>query len=570
MGRIGRFLTVLVLISALSVTVYAATGASGVNGVATVSNDSSCQVSLTVTLHLEQQMEKLLFPVPAEATGVTLNGARVSASRSDGARWVNLSRITKNVLGDVTVNIHFSLHDVIHVNQDGVLEMQLPLLSGFEYPVESLQFSVTMPGQIDVLPGFISGYHQARIEEDLTYAVEGATITGSSLKALKDHETLTMKLAVSEEMFPQSIVQIQDYHFGYVIMGICAALALLYWLVAMFNLPVWPQHSTEPPQGYTAGQLGCVIAGRGIDLSLMVLSWAQLGYILIKLEHGGQVRLYKRMDMGNERSETERRLFKKIFGKRDTVDTSGYGYASLCQAVAKKPAGIGELMGRFTGNPVIFRALAAGMGLAGGLCLAVAFADGAALQGLLVFLLGVAGTISGWYIQDFGSAVVLRSKRRLTSTLVVSVLWLLLSLIAGAFAVGAWMIFGLLLAGLLLACGGRRTELGRQTYAQVVGLRRYLCKVDKQQLQHICEADPDYFFRLAPYAMALGADMAFAKRFGSQKLNGCPYLTSGMDGHMTALQWSRVLRSAVAQMDARADRLTLEKLIRVIRNITRH
>lgn len=569
MGRIVRFLAALALIFALSVTVYAATGASNVSSVASVSADGSCQVSLSATLHLEQQVEKLTFPVPAEASGVTLNGARVSAPRSGGARWIDLSRVTKNVVGDVTINIHFSLHDVIHVNQDGVLEMQIPLLSGFAYPVEAMSFSVTMPGVVEVLPGFVSGYHQARIEEDLTYTVEGTTISGNSLSALKDHETLTMKLVVTDEMFPQSIAQTQDYHFGYVAMGICAALALIYWLVAMLNLPVWPQRSTEPPQGYTAGQLGCIVAGQGIDLSMTVLSWAQLGYVLIKLEPGGQVRLYKRMDMGNERSEAERRLFKKLFGKRDAVETSGYGYASLCRTVAKKPAGVAELMRRFTGNPVIFRALAAGIGLSGGLGLAVALADGAALQGLLVFLLGVAGGFSGWYIQSIGSAIVLRSRRRAMPVLILCGLWLLLSLVAGAFAVGGWMLAGLLLAGLLLTWGGRRTELGRQTLAQTIGLRRYLCKVDRQQLQHICETDPDYFFRLAPYAMALGADVTFAKRFGGKKLNGCPYLTSGMDGHMTALQWSRVLRTAVGQMDARAERLPLEKLIRMIRSITR-
>lgn len=569
MRRIGCFFMTLMLIFACCVTAHAATGASNVSSTATVSADSSCQVALTVALHLEQQVEKLTFPIPAEATGVTLNGARVSAPRSQGARWIDLSRATKNVVGDVTVTIHYSLHDVIHVNQDGVLEMQIPLLSGFSYPIETMSFSVNMPSQVDTLPGFVSGYHQARIEEDLTYAVEGAMISGNSLSALKDHETLVMRLAVSDEMFPQSIVQTQDYHFGLVAMGICAALALVYWMITMLNLPVWPQRSTEPIQGYTAGQLGCVVAGQGIDLSMTVLSWAQLGYVLIKLDRSGQVYLYKRMDMGNERSEIEQRLFKKLFGKRDMVDTFGYGYASLCRAVAKKPAGIAELMRKFTGSPVIFRSLAAGMGLSGGLSLAVAIADGAALQGVLVVLLGIAGALSGWYIQSIGAAVVLRSQRRAVPVLILCALWLLLGLLAGAFAVSGWMIAGLVLAGLLLAWGGRRTETGRQALAQTIGLRRYLRKGDKQQLQHICQTDPDYFFRLAPYALALGADVAFAKQFGSQKLNGCPYLTSGMDGHMTALQWSRVLRDAVAQMDARADRLPLEQLIRMVRNITR-
>lgn len=569
MGKIWRFLTIFVLILSVSVTASAATGAPSVASFATVSADGSCQVTMTVTVRLEQALEKLYFPIPADATGVTLNGSRVSAPRSGSARRIDLTKVTKNVVGDVTVNIHYSLHDVIHATEEGMLEMRIPMLSGFAYPVEAMSFSVTLPGSAEALPGFASGYHQARIEEHLTYTVEGATIAGNSLQAMKDHETLTMTLPVSEQMFPQTIAQTQDYNFGFVIMGICGALALVYWLISMWNLPILPQHSSEPPQGFSAGQLGCIVAGQGIDLSLAVLGWAQLGYILIKTERGGRVLLYKRMDMGNERSDAEVRIFRKLFGKRDMVDTSGYSYASLCRAVSQKPAGVGEQMRKFTGNPAVFRGLAAGMGLAGGLSLAVAWADGAALQGVLIFLLGAAGAASGWYIQDLGGAIVLRSGRKAMPKLVVCVLWVLLSLLAGAFPVAGWMLAGLLMASLLLAWGGRRTELGRQALAQTLGLRRYLRTIDKEQLHHILNSDPDYFFRLAPYAMALGADISFAKRFGSKKLNGCPYLTSGMDGHLTALQWSKTLRQAVAQMDARADKLPLERLIRMIRSITR-
>ncbi len=569
MRRILTIFAVLLLVAGLVVTAFASTGVTKMDSVATVSADGSCQVTMTVTVRLEQQMDKLYFPIPAEASGVTLNGTRVSAPRSNGVRRVNITRLTKNVVGEVSFHIHYSLYDVIHTTEAGMLEMQIPLLSGFGYPVENMTFSVTLPDQIDVLPGFVSGYHQARIEEHLTYEVQGMTIQGGSLKALKDHETLTMTLPVTEQMFPQTIAQTQDYQFSLTVMGIFGAVALLYWLITMLNLPVWPQRSTEPPEGYTAGQIGCIAAGRGVDLSLTVMSWAQLGYVLIKTERSGRVLLYKRMDMGNERSEAERRLFVKLFGKRDMVDATSYHYGTLCRAAAKKTAGMGELLRRFTGNPMIFRGLASGIGLFGGIGLAVALADGAALQGVLVVLMGAAGAFSGWLIQDIGSAIILPNLRKATPALTLCGAWLLLGLMCSASDVSLVMILGTVTAGLLLAWGGRRTEMGRVTLAKTMGLRRYLVKADKTQLRHICDADPDYFFRLAPYALALGADRAFAKQFGNQKLNGCPYLTSGMDAHMTAQQWAEVLRKALADMDARADRLPLEKLIRMVRAITR-
>lgn len=569
MRRLTAVTAALMLVLVLALGVSAATGASGVSSFATVSGDGSCQVSMTASFHLEEAMDKLYYPVPAEATGVSLNGSRVSTSKDGDARNINLSRVVRNVVGDCTVSIQYTLHDVIHTTEAGTLEMRIPLLSGFDYPIEKLEFSVTMPGAVEVLPSFVSGYHQARIEEYLTYSVEGAAVTGSSLKAMKDHETLTMSMVVTEQMFPQSIVQSQDYHWGMTAMAVCAAVALVYWVIGMWNLPVRPHSSTEPPQGFSAGQLGCIAAGQGVDLTMTVFSWAQLGYVLIQIDRHNRVLLHRQMDMGNERSEFERRCFQKLFGKRELVDTSGFRYAQFCRLAAKRPEGVRELMRRFNGSPGVFRVIAAAIGLFGGASLAVALAGGAALQGLLILVLGIAGGVSGWFMQDFGKGVLLGDRRALAVSLGNSAAWLLLGLIAGASDVALWMVAGLLLAGLLLAWGGRRTELGRQTLAQVMGLKRYLRSADKKQLQRICETDPDYFFRLAPCALALGMDRAFAKRFGNVKLDRCPYLTTGMDAHMTALQWSAMMRNARDAMNGRARSLPFEKLLKMIRSITR-
>ena len=569
MRRFVAFFITFILILTFAIGASAVTEASKLGSFATVSADGRCQVSLAVTLHLETAVDKLYFPIPAEAAGVSLNGSRISAARSDGVRKINLSRLVKGVVGDVTANIHYSLHDVIHTTQTGALEMQIPLLSGFQYPVEVLEFSVTLPGAVDMLPSFVSGYHQARIEEYLTYSVDSATITGSSLKAMKDHETLTMHLTVSEEMFPQSITQTQSYGWGETAMRICAALALIIWVIALWNAPMLPQSNTEPPEGFHAGQLGCIAAGQSTDLTLMVLSWAQLGYVLVQVDRRQHVLLHRLMDMGNERSELEQRCFAKLFGKRQVVDTTSYHYAQLCQMTAKRTDGTKELIRPRSGNPRVFRGIAAGIGLFGGACLAVALAEGAALQGLLIFILGIAGAVSGWLIQGFGAGILVGHRRSLQTSLVLSCLWLLLGLIAGAFPVALKMVTILLAAGLLLAWGGRRTPLGRQTQAQVLGLQRYLRTVDKTQLQRICDADPDYFFRMMPCALALGVDKPFAKRFGSMKLERCPYLTTGTDIQMTALQWSKLIRKTVDAMNDRANKLPLEKLLGIIHSITK-
>ena len=253
MRRFAVLVMALLLVAGLLLTVSAATGATQVGSFATVSTDGSCQVNMTVTLNLEQGVEEVRFPIPLEATNVNLNGSRAGVGRSGNTRYVNLSRLTKGMAGQFTFTLHFRLPAIIHRTEAENLELRLPLLSGFGWPVSGMSFSVTLPGPPESTPVFSSGYHNEEIEKSMTYTLEGATITGSFRDELKDHETITMTLAVSETMFPQTTVEIRDMDFVYTAMGIFAGAALLYWLLFLRVLPFIRKYNPEPPAGCTAG-----------------------------------------------------------------------------------------------------------------------------------------------------------------------------------------------------------------------------------------------------------------------------------------------------------------------------
>jgi hypothetical protein len=227
-----------------------------------------------------------------------------------------------------------------------------------------MEFSVTLPGAFENRPSFSSGYHQTSIERDLTYSISGATVTGTFQKRLKDRETFEMTMLVSESMFPQPIVEVNSSTFGPYAIMVCAGLAVLYWLLFMFVLPVFRRYTPDPPDGRSAGEMRCLLALQGVDLSLMVLSWAELGYVI--LQDGRRVILHKAMEMGNERSEAEQFYFRKLFAKGDTVDTTSLFYANLVRQASQKPTHAQELVKSSAGNPKVFRVLVAGIGLFGG------------------------------------------------------------------------------------------------------------------------------------------------------------------------------------------------------------
>ena len=566
MRRVFVFLIAVTLLLAAAFTVSAATSAKEVNAVASVSPDESCTVTLTVTIHLDAPIDKLTFPVPKEASAVTLNGSRVVPTLSNGAKQVSLSKYASKMTGDFTFTITYRLSDVVSRNEEGFLQLEIPLLSGFAYPVQGLDFTITLPGLVNAKPAFASGYHLSNIEQQLVFSTEGSSVTGGAVRELKDRETLVMTLSVTEEMFPQNVVVLQDFSPIHTAMIVCALVALLYWLLFLrCKFPRFPV-STTPADGYSAGQIGSILHMRGADLTMMVFSWAQLGYLLIKMDKRGRVTLYKRMDMGNERSGFEQKCFKLLFNKRNQVDTSGYHYAAVYQKIVKLSPGIGSLIHPKTGSVLLFRVLAAAVGLLGGVCLGMALGTEAAARGVIIFLMGVLGAVSSWHIQLWANDLFRMGKFRLLVALVLAGLWILFMCLSMQFETLIWVVVCQLVAGLMAAFGGRRTDAGHQLRNQTFGLYRYMYTLKKSEVIYICRLNADYFHTLAPYAMAMGIDKVFAKRFGRMKLPECPYLVTGMDANLTAAQWSKRMRAAANAMDLRRRQLPLEKFLSIVQS----
>ena len=568
MRRIIVFFVAILLILAMTVGVSAATSASRLAIYATVATDGSCQVTATLTLRLEQN-EGVAFPIPREAANVTINGTRARTYNSGDVKFVEISGVLGGVTGTVSVTLNYTLYNLVGTNAIGGLELQLPLLSGFAYPIEEMEFSVTLPGMVQVLPSFSSGYHQAGIEQYLSCSKNGAALTGKSLQAMKDHETLVMTLPVEETLFPSLNKPLESSTGDDIAMGICAVLALLYYLAFIRISIPHRQKTASPPDGYSAGQLASILTLQGSDLSLMVLSWAQLGYLRIRKDARGRVSLYRQMDMGNERSPYEQRCFQALFARRDLVDTAGLQYAMLGRSLARSRADAGRMLSGRVGNPLIFRVFAALMGLFSGVGVGIVLGHGSALQGFWIAVFAILGAFCAWQIQSWASGLFLRSKGGMVKALLLAAFWLLLSHLAGELTAGVLTVLGQLIAGLLLSFGGRRSDSGLQAMELVLGLRRYLREFTPEQARSASHADPDYFFSLLPWALALGMDKRFAKCFGKQRMQQCPYLTDDQAQNLTAEQWSRQMRTVLSAMELRRRQMPLERLQKVLQSLRR-
>lgn len=574
MRRFFAFLSLMLLLCILAVPAGAESIVQNADIHASVSRDGSGTIQLQLQFYADQAFEKLIFPVPGKARNVVVNGSRLKVQETDaGVSYVDIRHIC-TAPGLYSLAVSFSLSNMVSIQEEDIygdelpedeqqLMLSIPLLSGFAYSIKSMTVTISLPGELSediaLRPVFYSGYHQNLIEKELELTYSGTQITAVLQSPLKGRETLRMEMP-AREMFPR--IEARRTAFGTEERIICVlvALAVLYWLIFLRTGIFWPAACATPPEGITAGHVGTILTGRGNDLTMMVISWAQMGYLLIHKDNNGRVLLHKRMEMGNERSSFENRCFRSLFGRKKMIDGTGYHYAQLCRKIAADHNDGTNLFRRRSGNAGVLRFLGVLVGMLGGVSLAVTVSSGSLLFGLAVALFAILGGVLSYLIQHW--AIYWHQHRRLyLISLLCAGLWVYLGSQLEDTATAACVVVFELILGFAAAYGGLRTESGKYMRRQVLGLRKYLKSRSKKQLHSIYRADPEYFFALLPYAIALGVAAPFAKGFGPTRLPACPFLTTGMDAHMTAAEWSRTIMRVVHSLNARQQRLPIEKLL---------
>ena len=571
MRRFLIFLCSLVLMAGILVMPASAENmATKVESIINVTAAGDCIVSTTVRLNLDSPVENLSFPVPLNATDVTLNGGSARTTKTTTGLDVDISRLTAGMAGEIPVMLNYNIPGAVKVildeegrlDQDfkNYLQLELPLLSSFELPVQSLSFIVDMPDNIRYKPVFASIYQQTGIEASLAYEIDKDMLTGHSINPLNDHEAITMTMAVDRSAFPTVSTYVREGNPEVKPMLIFVGLALVYWILFLRTWPLIRSRSVTPPEGVTAGEMGCHLTLAGGDLTMMIFNWAQMGYVLIHRD-GGRVMVHKRMDMGNERSPFEVKVYKMLFGNRRMVEATTYSYARLSRKIYGMIPGERNLCKPNSGNTRIFRMLACGSQVFCGICVAMNMTSVRFLQILLAVILGTFGAVSAWQIHEVAYRTHLRGKTRVGIGLTCVAIWILLGILCGQWiiptcaAVGQWII------GYLAAYGGRRSDVGRHDAGRILGLRSYLKHISKEDIHRLMKTDPEYFFNMAPFALSLGIIYPFAKNFGNIKMDQCPYLVTRVTGRRTAEEWAELIADTANLIDSKYRKMEWEKWI---------
>ncbi len=230
-------------------------------------------------------------------------------------------------------------------------------------------------------------------------------------------------------------------------------------------------------------------------------------------------------------------------------------------SVATKAPLLPMLFSPRSGSSRIFRGICCLAGIFCGIRMGLSMDMGLGGRTILSLLLAGLAAVFSYLIQSGGKCLPLRNKTPLWTALGCGVAWIGLGMLTGFFAMALAMVFFQFAAGMCAAYGGKRSELGKRSLAQLLGLRSHMVSAKTFDLQQLMQKNPNYFYELAPYALAMGIDRKFARHFGKEPLPEDSFLNLGQHKAMTAAQWAAQLRRVADVLNKRQRRLPYEWLI---------
>ena len=87
--------------------------ATKVESIINVTPAGDCIVSTTVRLNLDSPVESLSFPVPLNATDVTLNGGSARTTKTSTGLEVDISRLTAGMAGEIPGMLNYNIPGAI-------------------------------------------------------------------------------------------------------------------------------------------------------------------------------------------------------------------------------------------------------------------------------------------------------------------------------------------------------------------------------------------------------------------------------------------------------------------------
>ena len=409
--------------------------------------------------------------------------------------------------------------------------------SDFPVKVNNVTFSITMPKAFN--SGDLKFYKGLYGESDefAGYTVSGNVISSSAPINLKANEALTINLDLPNDYY--TIPSASRYNTLQWVLPIVASVLLV--LVAIFLVLFQNRNKPTPvvefyaPDDLSPAECKYILDGKvsSLDVSSVIVLWASKGYVKIILDQNKKPTDIARVkDMPENFSEDEKRVWKALFANGDMVSLDiNYKISESMQTTAKlikaryNLGNSSRFENKSTSLISTLSFVSAIVPIAYMIVLGMYHGFSAIIGTIISTIMFVALTnivavnVNNNYISRT------RSKRqwRVLSILLISVLPIIpilftyigysANVIDRAYTLIWYFIVCGTINGLLL---GKMLKLNKKVfdlYGRVAGFKNSIELADEAQLKALVKDDPEYFYKVIPYAHVFGIYEKFVNKF---------------------------------------------------------
>lgn len=405
--------------------------------------------------------------------------------------------------------------------------------SDWRVPIVDYRFSMTLPEPVSSQPEIYSGYWGSEDNTLIDYEFDGQTLIGQSTEPLQPGQSVTVYLDVPNDYF--------DYptptDYLPFVLGFSVALGLLSVFLFYRHGKDYPMVQTieiEAPDGYSSAMVGYAFDGAADnrDVLSLIVQWASKGLLSIKEVGKDNMELTKLKDISADVPSFEATFFNRLFESGDvvrTVDLEEKFYVH----VEKAKNGLTHYFKKkqyrlFYPASSFFKVLLtvlAPLILTGFVTATIYNQTGYQpfiLPSVIVtFVISLVHSI--FFVVAFSNFTI--RKNWVKTVLVfagIAVSVVLVAIMMGVLGMFMTLDFTILLVLLLyfmvlvIAVNmTKRTQYGTIIQGKILGLRTFIQEAELDELEMLVNDDPQFFYRILPYAYVLNLSDTWSKKFES-------------------------------------------------------
>ncbi len=458
-----------------------------------------------------------------------------------------LGSADSTIIGRKPYTISYT-YDIGEDGYDDYDELYFNLVGpGWQSTIEEFTFTITFPKPIESDMVWLTGGTYGSTDQRGTYSLSAdrKTLTGRA-ENLAPGEALTLRVQMEQGYFTGMTVH-RDYTVVASILAVLLGIAASIFATMLFrrygreDLFV-PVVRFDPPEGFSPLEVGFIADGRvdNKDLTSLLFYWADQGCLTIEEESKKKITFTRIKDPQASKAH-ERNLFNAFFAAGDgttvtlkdlekqkfgqamdkaKMQTQSYfkGERRLNDPAAEKKRVIIFLMAALV---VVINALAASISYLaeGTVALLVVGLFCMVISALIAYRL-----TSNWEMRGKFTKFI-----KMVALVLASILAYVASVIILYGMVDTSVTFAMLMAIAVVVFPAYLAFLGvvtakRSSYAhkmleQTIGYRDFISKVEVDKLKMMIDDDPALFYHVLGYAIVLGLEDKWAKKFATIALD---------------------------------------------------